>query len=117
MKSLIKIIIFCLSISTAIASKLEDVTILEIKQADDKFELKLHSKNGPKDSFFFVAIDKKDEKAFEKMALTLKKLKMKDNFKLGLDIPSFSMVPSGSFYRSNDITFLGTASNESIMLP
>ena len=51
------------------------------------------------------------------MALTLKKLKMKDNFKLGLDIPSFSMVPSGSFYRSNDITFLGTASNESLMIP
>ncbi len=115
MKNLLKIIILCLYISPAIAARLEDVAILDIKYVDDNFELKLKAKDGTKDSFFFIAIVKKDEKAFEKLALTFKKIKMKNDFKLNLDIPSFSIAPNGSFYRSNDIKFFGTVSGETLI--
>ena len=117
MKKLLKIIIVCLSINSAMAEKLEDVSILDIKHVDDAFELKLHAKNGPKDSFFFLAIVKKDEQAFSKLAIVFKKLKNKNDFKLSINIPSFSMSPNGSYYRSNDITFFGTTSGESLLIP
>lgn len=117
MKSVIKIILVLLTINSVSAAKLDDVTILDIKQVSDNFELKLQIKNGPKDSHFFVDIVKKDENAFSKLAIVLKKLKMKNDFKLNLEIPSFSASPSGSYYRSNDIKFLGTATNESLIYP
>ena len=117
MRRILKIVIILLSINSALAAKLDDVLILDIKQVSDNFELKLQVKNGPKNSHFFVDIVKKDDNAFSKLAIVLKKLKKKDDFKLSLEIPSFSIAPSGSYYRSNDIIFFGTATNESLFYP
>jgi len=115
MKKALKIIFFCLTINTALAAKVEDVHVLDFKQGKDAFELKLHAKNGPKDSYFLVDIVKNDKSAFEKIALVLKKIKKKDDFKLDLDIISFSMSPSGSYYLSENVTFLGSAVGESLI--
>ncbi len=109
------IIIFLLTISASHAAKLDDVTILDLKHEKDSFELKLQIKNAPKDSYFMVRISPKDERAFDKIALVLMKLNKKDSFKLNLDIKSFSPHPSGSFYRSERVTFFGNALGESLL--
>jgi hypothetical protein len=116
MKNLLKIIIVCLTINSAYAAKLEDVVILDVKQSKDSVELKLHVTKGPKDSYFLVDLVKSDKNSFDKMALVLRKLKDKDDFKLGLDIQSFSMSPSGSYYRSDSVTFLGNILGESFIV-
>lgn len=108
--------ILSLTINSAYAAKLDDVSVIEMKQGkNDKFELKLHAGNGPKDSYFFVDIVKSDKESFDKIALVLKKLKKKDAFKLGLEIPSFSMSPSGSSYLSDSVKFSGSALGESLI--
>ncbi len=89
------------------AAKLEDVTVLNINPGknDDSVKLKLRAAKGPKDSFFYVDIVKNDAEAVAKIALAIKKMKNKNEMRLTLEIPSFSMSPSGSYYRSEDVTF------------
>lgn len=115
MKLLLKIIILCFTINSASAATLEDVTVLDIKHGKDNFELKLQVTNGPKDSYFFVDVVKNDKDSFDKLALVLKKLKKRDEFKLSLNIPSFSLSPNGSYYRSDSVTFSGSAVGESLI--
>lgn len=115
MKNLAMIIILGLTINTANAAKIDDVTVLDIKYGKDSFEIKLQAANGPKDSHFLVDIVKSDKDSFDKLALVLKKLKKRNDFRLSLDIPSFSMSPSGSYYRSESVTFTGTAAGESLL--
>ena len=115
MNKLFKIIVLWLAINSALAAKLDDVVILDLKQGNDNFEVKLRMKNGPKNSFFLVDIVKNDKDSFDKLALILKKLKQGDDFKLSLNIPSFSMSPSGSYYRSDSVIFSGTALGESLI--
>ncbi len=96
------------------AAKLDDVTILDLKYVKESFEVKLQTKDAKKDSFFIVSIVKKDEEAFKKLALVLNKLKNKDSFKLNLEIASFSASPPGSFYRSDNVKFVGNPEGESL---
>lgn len=117
MKSLMKIMILSLSIGSAHAAKLEDVTILYLKAGKGSFELKLQVKDAKKNSYFLVEIVKEDEQAFEKLALVMKKLKRKDAFKLNLDIPSFSVSPPGSYYRSDSVKFTGTSDEDLLIEP
>ena len=107
MKMKTMIVFLCLIAHSAFAASLEDVRILETAPGKDSLELKLQTKDGPKDSYFFVSIEKSDRAYSEKLALTDKKLKLGNEFKLDLDIPSFSAFPSGSFYRSEDVRFSG----------
>lgn len=86
-----------------LAARLEDVKILEIKPGQENFELKLKAKDAPPGSFFYLDITKNDPESFEKMILVIKKLMQKEKFRLDLDIPSFSVTPSGSYYRSEGI--------------
>lgn len=109
MKKIFKIILLSLIINTATAAILDDVVVLDITHGKENVELKLQVKNGPKDSFFIVDVVKNDKDSFAKLALVLKKLKNRDDFKLSLNIPSFSAAPSGSYYRSDSVTFSGNA--------
>lgn len=116
MKNLLKVIIFVLAINTAFSATLENVALLDIKHGKENFILKLQSKKGPSGSYFFVEITESDKDAFDKLALVIKKLKKGEDFKLNLIIPSFSVSPSGSSYRSDSVTFLGsTSATESLM--
>lgn len=101
------IVIFSLFSATANAAKLDDVKILEVAPGTENVKLKLHSDLGKKGSYFFVDVVKTDPESFGKLALVLKKLKGKSHFRLDLNIPNFSPAPSGSYYRSNDVTFSG----------
>lgn len=93
---------------SAMAANLEDVDLLSISHGNDGFELKLHAKSGPNGSYFFVNISKNDVHSFDKLALVIKKLEGGNNFKLDLNIKSFSMAPSGSYYRGEFVNFSGT---------
>lgn len=109
MKTKTKIFLFMLLLvsNSALAAKLEDVKVLEASSTKDGVELKLQSKGGAKDSYFVLNVTKSDRDAFDKLALVIKKLKKGNDFRLGLDIPSFSAFPSGSYYRSEDVVFSG----------
>jgi len=98
--------------SIASAARLEDVKILNVMPGRDNFELKLQTKDGPKDSYFYVDITKSDPDSFEKLVYVIKKLMRRDKYKLDLDIPSFSASPSGSYYKSEGLTFYGPAGRE-----
>ncbi len=102
------ILFFCLLANSAWAQKLDDVKILSVVPGKDNVEVKLQMKNGPKGSYFFVDIKKADPEAFEKLVLLMKKISKKDSYKLNLDILSFSSSPSGSYYRSDSVTFSGS---------
>ena len=115
MKRIFSVVIFCLTINSGFASTLEDVSLLDVKHVKNNFELKLQVKNAPANSYFTVALVETDKEAFNKLALVLKKMKLKKNFKLNLNIPSFSATPSGSYYKSDSVTFMGTADEESLM--
>lgn len=115
MEKFLTIIILLFAINTANAAKIDDAKVLDIKYVKDSFEVKLQVANAPKDSYFLVDIGKSDSDSFDKLALVLKKLKKPSEFKLSLDIPSFSLSPSGSYYRSESVTFSGTASGESLI--
>jgi hypothetical protein len=117
MKSLITTILLSLAIGSAHAARLEDVTILHLKSGKDTFELKLQVKGAKKNSYFMVEIVKEDDAAFEKMALVMKKLKKKDSFKLNLEIPSFSVSPPGSHYRSDSVKFSGSSDEDLLIEP
>lgn len=114
MKTTIFFVLFIFAIGSAHADPVTDVKVLDVKYAKNSFEVKLQTKDGPKDSYFLVDIVKDDEKAFEKIALIWKKLKHK-SFKLNLNIPSFSATPSGSYYRSKDVQFEGSVDGESLI--
>ena len=88
----------------ASAAHLEDVKLLKFTPGPEKFELKLQLKDGPKDSYFLVDIVKSDSESFAKLAHVVRKFMEKEKYKLDLNIPSFSPSPSGSHYRSDDIT-------------
>lgn len=103
MKSLI-LGLFLIS-SAASAARLEDVSVLEVKPGQENIELRLHAKEGPQDSYFIVDITKSDPEAFDKLVKAIKKVKQKNHCQLDLNIPSFSVAPSGSYYRSEGITF------------
>lgn len=91
---------------------LEDVNVLSITPGQNSIELKLQDLNGPVGSYFFLEIGKDDPESLEKTALAIKKFQQKDNYRLSLEIPSFSVRPSGSFYRSNDVVFQGSDNRE-----
>jgi hypothetical protein len=88
------------------AAKLEDVKILEANFSQNCVTLRLHSNLGAKDSYFFVDITKSDPSSFEKMGMVIKKLERGEEYKLDLEIISFSVAPSGSYYRSESVKFL-----------
>ncbi|MGE0529224.1 MAG: hypothetical protein AB7G93_12695 [Bdellovibrionales bacterium] len=96
----------------AIADLLEDVHVLNVKPGQNHLELKLRTKEGPKDSFFLVDIVKSDPEAFEKLAHVINELNRPDKHKLNLDIQSFSVSPSGSYYQSPGILFSGTTDSK-----
>ena len=104
-----------LFMTNVFAATIQDVVVLEFKLGKENFELKLQDRSGERDSFFFVDVVRDDPQSFEKIALVLKKLKHKKDFKLSLEIPSFSAGPNGSYYRSNDILFHGSANGESLL--
>jgi len=109
-----KIIILSLLLisSAASAALLEDVKILSINPRADYFEMKLQLRDGPPGSYFYVDIVKSDPHSFEKLVQVIHKLTKRDRYKLDLEIRSFSAFPSGSYYRSNDVIFNGSADRE-----
>lgn len=107
-----KFILISLLASLSFAARLEDVRLLHVNYGKDSFQLRLQTKEGPLDSYFFVDITKDDKDAFDKLMFVIKKLTQRDNYKLDLEIPSFSVSPSGSYYRSNDIKFFSTLERE-----
>lgn len=111
MKKLLLILLF--STSSVFAARLENVKILSTVANKEGVELKLHANQGPKGSYFFVVVSKFDNDSFYKLALVIKKLEKRDGYKLDLEIPSFSMSPSGSYYRSESVNFTGYEINNS----
>ncbi|MNK12018.1 hypothetical protein D3C87_300740 [compost metagenome] len=97
----------CLVSSFASAAQLEDVKILSATPQEQSLKLKLQTKGGSKDSYFFVDIMKNDTESFNKLVHVINKMANKERYKLNIDIPSFSASPSGSYYRSNGLTFSG----------
>ena len=110
MKKMIIGLLFASNVASA--ARLEDVRILNIMPGRDHFELKLQIKDGPRDSYFYVDIVKSDPDSFEKLVHVINKMRLRDKYKLDLDIPSFSASPSGSFYKSEGISFYGPADRE-----
>lgn len=101
------LVLLCLFANSAFAARLEDVRVLDGKAGKDGLELKLQVKDGPKDSYFIVTVVKSDPDFIDKLALVIRKLKKENEFKLTLDIPSFSVSPPGSHYRSEYVSFSG----------
>jgi len=102
-----KILIFMIIIQTSLvfADKVENVEILKITPGNNNFELKLKAKSAPQGSYFYVDIVKGDVTSFDKLGLVIQKIEKKSNFILSLDIPSFSQTPSGSYYKSDSVSF------------
>lgn len=115
MKKIFMAVILFLSVNSVHAARLEDVSVLDIYYHKDSFQVKIQENKSLKDSFFYVDIIKDDKDSFRKIALILKKFKERDKFKLTLDIRSFSSSPSGSNYKSDNVSFTGAVDNESIM--
>ena len=60
--------------------------------------------DGTPNNFFFVYITKNDPQSVEKLTHIFKKLE-NENYRLDLDIISFSAEPNGSQYMSESVTF------------
>ncbi|HEY1078733.1 MAG TPA: hypothetical protein VGE46_01500 [Bdellovibrio sp.] len=108
-----KLILSLLLISNvSLAETVTNVRVLDMKQGPESVELKLQSKEGRPNSYFFVNIVKSDAGSFEKLSHVLNKMAFKDNYRLDLDIISFSDTPNGSYYQSDRVRFLGSAERE-----
>jgi len=105
MKTVKTILFLSLAIGSAQAAKIEDVKVLDVKYEKDSFEIKMQTKDGNKNSYFTVNVDREDDKAFEKLAHVIRKMKTPD-YKFNLDIPSFSAYPSGAYYKSTSVKFI-----------
>ncbi len=103
---IITLVVYLFS-SISLAARLENVVILGGKQGTRNFELKIHAREGAPDSFFYLDISKSDPEAFDKLIHVIRKLTDPEGYRLDLDIPSFSVHPSGSYYRSEDINIFG----------
>lgn len=115
MKNLSLALVLSLWTSTALAAVVEDVSILEMTYKEDAFELRLKPGNEIRDTYFIVEIGKSDEKALEKIAVIMKKLKAGKGHKLNLQIPSFSAYPPGAFYRSQSVRFMENVEGETLV--
>lgn len=102
---MITMILFAGSIQ---AATLNDVVLLSLTPKKESFELKLRVKDAKENSYFLVEIGKDDEQALKKLSMVLKKIHLKNSFKLNLTIPSFSVSPPGSYYKSNYVDFTGS---------
>lgn len=107
MKTKFKMIFLILISTLTFAKQLDNVNVLDITQDEDKFVLKLQDSEIGGTSFFIVEINKSDKESFVKLDYLIKKIKNKENYKLNLEIPSFSAYPSGSFYKSENVKFSG----------
>lgn len=96
------IIFLSLAIGSAHAAKVEDVKVLDVQYKKDNFVVKLQTKDGKKDSYFIVDVVREDERAFEKLGHFMKKSKNPE-YKVDLEIPSFSAFPSGAYYKSTSV--------------
>jgi len=95
------------------AARLEDVRVLNVQSgSEDSLELTLTVFNSPANSFFNVDIVKNDPEAFEKLGHIIKKMVKKNKYILDLEIPNFSVVPNGSYYKSIGVTFYGASERE-----
>ena len=103
MKSLVLLLIFLPSV--ALAERLEDIRLLDTKPGPNNVELKLQAKRGPPGSFFFLDITKNDPDSFDKLIHVINKIMGREKYRLDLNIPSFSVSPNGSYYRSEGIDF------------
>lgn len=106
MKKLFLLFLFIANVASA--AKLDDVEVLSVTTGKDSHEIKLHTKQGPPGSYFFVKIAKSDAELFSKLGHVIKKLEKGKKYKLSLNIVSFSMSPSGSSYPSEDVEFSGS---------
>ncbi|NUN05104.1 MAG: hypothetical protein HUU57_05010 [Bdellovibrio sp.] len=93
--------------NTSLAATVNDVRVLEVKQGPESIELKLQSKDSRPGSYFFVNVLKTDAEAFTKLGHALSKMALKNNYRLDLDIVSFSDSPNGSYYASDRVRFIG----------
>ncbi len=103
MKRLVLLLFFLPSV--AFAERLEDVRLLNTKPGPDNVELQLQAKQGPPGSYFFLDVTRNDPDAFNKLVHVINKMTGKDEYRLDLNIPSFSVSPNGSHYRSEGIDF------------
>lgn len=111
MKKQIVVAILLIS-SFSFAAQLEDVKILNIKPGTENFELKLQAKEGSSDSYFYVDILKSDKDSYDKLVHVIKKITRREQYKLNLEIPSFSLTPSGSYYRGDSVLFSSSSDRE-----
>lgn len=91
---------------------LQNVRILNVNYAKDTVQLRLQTNEGALDSYFIVDVTKDDQEGFDKLSTVLKKITLGERFKLDLNIPSFSATPSGSYYKSKDISFISATERE-----
>ncbi len=87
------------------ARVLKNVDVLGVDSSPKTVVIEFHAKEQPKGYSFFVEINKKDPKSFQKLSCLLKRL-TKNNYKMDLNIKSFSAKPSGSRYHNNRAHFI-----------
>lgn len=94
------------------AARLQDINIMDIESKQNSFLLKLQPQGASNESFFFLEISQSDPRSYDKLSHIVKKILYKDEYKFDLNIPSFSEYPSGSYYRSEGVTFYRTLDRE-----
>ncbi len=96
----------CLVSVSAQAARIEDIEVLEVVNEDPaEFQFKVRSKQGDAGLFFYIGFDKSKKDCLDKMTVVLMKMAKHQEFKIDVDIPSFSPYPAGSYYSCADIQF------------
>lgn len=104
-------ILFALLFSTyAHAVRIEDVEVLEVVNEEPaEFQFKVRSRKSDPKMFFYLGFDKTSKDNLDKLNFILMKMANPKNYKLDLEIMSFSQYPAGSFYNVTDIQFFNKA--------
>lgn len=92
--------------SSAMAGVVEGIKVLDVIKEEDSVSCKLHSTKGPKDNWFILILDKTDPEFAQKLKMVEAKKAKKEGSDFVINIPSFSLEPSGAVYRSADARFM-----------
>jgi hypothetical protein len=97
------VLLFSISVH---AAKIEDIEVLDFMPDEPaEFQFKVRSKKMDPKSYFFLGFEKGKKEDLNKLSFLLLKMTRADQYKIDVDIHSFSPYPAGSYYSASAVTF------------
>ncbi|TNF24983.1 MAG: hypothetical protein EP319_17310 [Deltaproteobacteria bacterium] len=105
------VVLFIVSFSS-FADVAKDIKVLEINKTKDSVRVKLNTQSGPEGNWFVLILEKSDPQFDNKLKMIEAKHSNKPNSNFSIEIPSFTIEPSGAIYKAQYVKFIKPGSEK-----